>query len=38
MCMYRCGPIVIREGKGKHHWVVLPVKCQADTDQSQLGY
>ena len=32
------GPIVTREGKGKYHWIVLPVKCQADTDQSHLGY
>ena len=32
------GPIVTREGKGKCHWIVLPVKCQADTDQSHLGY
>ena len=32
------GPIMTREEKGKYHWIVLPVKCQADTDQSHLGY
>ena len=36
--MYRRGPIVIRGDKGKHHWIVLPTKYQAGTDQSQQGY
>ena len=36
--MYRRGVHVTRGGKGKHHWIVLPTKYQAGTDQSQLGY
>jgi len=37
-CMYRRGGLVTGGGKGKPHWIVLPTKYQADTDQSQLGY
>jgi len=31
----RRGVHVTRGGKGKHHWIVLPTKYQAGTDQSQ---
>ncbi|HIA71051.1 TPA: hypothetical protein EYN98_34400 [Candidatus Poribacteria bacterium] len=34
----RRGVHVTRGGKGKHHWIVLPMKYQAGTDQSQQGY